>query len=40
MKTNPKLDDIDLHVEPMPPQWQAVDTEEPGDSFSPEKSGM
>ena len=33
MKTNPKLDDIDLHVEPMPPQWQAVDTKEPGDQF-------
>jgi hypothetical protein len=33
MKTNPKLDDIDIHVEPMPPQWQAVDTKEPGDKF-------
>ena len=33
MKTNPKLDDIDLHVEPMPPQWRAVDTEEPEDKF-------
>jgi len=33
IKTNSKLDDIDIHVEPTPPQWQAVDTEEPEDNF-------
>jgi hypothetical protein len=33
MKSNRQLNDIDLHVEPTPPQWQAVDTEEPEDKF-------